>query len=172
MTRNFTGATETTSKLVALLPDDPAAWREHAAIRGATGEYEASKQIYDEAIARFSDDAELLRGRSVVNVRLGQLDAAAQDAGLAANAAPGWIEPRFMLGEIERARGRNDQAEAAFQAALAIAPDHWPSLVNVATLRLAAGDKAEALRLAERAVEISGGAQAATEALEKIRAQP
>lgn len=171
MSRDFPAATETTARLVALFPDDPASWREHAAIRGATGQYEATKEIYDEAISRFANDAELLRGRSIVNVRLGQLEAAAEDAALAAKAAPSWLEPRFLLGEIEGARERNDEAEEAFRAALAIDPDHWPSLVNLATLRLAAGDTEEALRLAQRAVDVSGGAQAATDILKKAQAQ-
>lgn len=169
--RDFPAATETTARLVALFPNDPASWREHAAIRGATGQYEAAKGIYDEAISRFANDAELLRGRSVVEVRLGQLDAAAEDAALASSSAPSWLEPRFLLGEIERARGQNDKAEEAFRAALALDPDHWPSLVNVAALRLEAGDTEEALRLAQRAVEISGGARAASDLLKRAQTQ-
>jgi tetratricopeptide (TPR) repeat protein len=171
LNRDFPAAIETTSRLVSLMPDDPAAWREHAGIRGATGQYEAAKEIYDAAISRFDGDAELLRGRSIVKVRLGQLESAADDAVLASTAAPGWLEPRFLLGEVERARGRNEAAEEAFRSALVINPDHWPSLVNVASLRLAAGDAAEAVRLAQRAVEISGGAQAATEILATAQTQ-
>lgn len=111
-----------------------------------------------------------MRGRSIVNLRLGQIDAAAEDAGLAANLAPEWLEPHFLLGEIEQARGENDKAEAAFRAALAINPAHWPSMVRTATLRLAAGDTAEALRLAENAVETSGGAQEAQDILDMVKA--
>lgn len=170
MTRDFPAATETTSQLVTLFPDDPASWREHAGIRGATGQYEAAKEIYDDALSRFAGDAELLRGRSIVKLRLNQLEAAAEDAALAANAAPNWLEPQFLLGEIERARGRNAQAEQAFHAALALNPDHWPSMVNLAALRLAAGDATEALGLAQRAVDISKGAQPATEILVKAKA--
>ncbi|QCO58098.1 tetratricopeptide repeat protein (plasmid) [Pseudorhodobacter turbinis] len=171
LNRDFPKAIETTAQLVALFPDDPASWREHAAISGAIGRYPAAKDIYDEAIARFDNDAELLRGRSIVNLRLGQIDAAAEDAGLAASLAPDWLEPRFLLGEIEQARGQNDKAEAAFRAALAINPAHWPSMVNTAALRLAAGDTAEALQLAQMAVEASGGAQAALDVLGKAKAQ-
>ena len=171
MSRDFPAATETTTRLVALFPDDPASWREHAAIYGATGQYTLAKEIYDKAISRFDGDAELLKGRSIVNVRLGQLESAAEDAALAAKSAPAWLEPRFLLGEIERARGQNEKAEEAFGAALALDPDHWPSLMNLAALRLAAGDTAQALLLAQRAVKISGGAQSATDILEKAKAQ-
>ena len=135
------GRPGTTARLVALLPDDPAAWREHAAISGATGQYEAAKAIYDEALTRFPEDAELFRGRSIVNVRLGQLEAAAADATEAASLAPGWLEPRFLLGDIERARGQATAAEEAFRAALALNADHWPSLVNLAALRLGPGPR-------------------------------
>jgi tetratricopeptide (TPR) repeat protein len=171
MKGDFPAATDATARLVTLLPDDPASWREHAAIHGATGQYEATRAIYDEAISRFEGDAELLRGRSIVNVRLGQLEAAAEDAASAANAAPGWLEPQFLLGEIELARNLNDNAEDAFRAALAINSDHWPSLVHVASLRLVAGDTDEALQLAQQAVELSGGAAIATEILTKVQAQ-
>lgn len=170
VSRDFPAATETTARLVALFPDDPASWREHAGIQGATGQYAAAKDIYDEAIARFDSDAQLLRGRSIVNLRLGQIDAAAEDAGLAANLAPEWLEPHFLLGEIEQARGENDKAEAAFRAALAINPAHWPSMVKTAALRLAAGDTAEALHLAENAVEISDGAREAQDVLDMVKA--
>jgi tetratricopeptide (TPR) repeat protein len=164
------GATGTTARLVALLPDDPAAWREHAAISGATGQYEAAKAIYDEALTRFPEDAELFRGRSIVNVRLSQLEAAAADATEAASLAPGWLEPRYLLGDIERARGQATAAEEAFRAALALNADHWPSMINLAALRLEAGDREEALTLAQRAVDLSGGAAAATDILQKAQA--
>lgn len=171
MEGDFPAATDATARLVALLPDDPASWREHAAIHGATGQYDVTGDIYDEAIARFAGDAELLRGRSIVNVRLGDLEAAANDAAAAANTAPGWLEPQFLLGEIEQAREQNDKAEAAFRAALAINPDHWPSLVKIASLRLDAGDVDEAVHLAQQAADLSGGAEAATDILERAQAQ-
>lgn len=161
--------TGTTGRLVALLPEDPAAWREHAAVSGATGQYEAAKAIYDEALSPFDADAELFRGRSIVNVRLGQLEAADADATRAADLVPGWPEPRFLLGEIERAKGHGAAAEEAFRAALALDADHWPSLVNLAALRLEAGDTEQALTLAQQAVELSGGAAAATDMLQKAQ---
>ncbi|MEP2427970.1 MAG: tetratricopeptide repeat protein, partial [Tateyamaria sp.] len=138
---------------------------------GATGQYEAAKSIYDEAIARFPQDAELLRGRSIVKVRLNQLASAAQDAALAVKVAPKWLEARFLLGEIQRARGENDKAEGTFRSALTLDPDHWPSLVNIATLRLAEGDAAAASRLAQRAVTLPGNAQPAADILKKVQAQ-
>lgn len=169
MTGDFPAASDATTQLITLSPDDPAAWREHAAIHGAAGKYASAKKIYDEAIARFEGDAQLLRGRSVVYVRMGQLEPAAADAAAAAAAAPGWAEAQYLLGEIERARGRDDSAEQAFRAAFAINAKHWPSLVNIAAMKLSAGDTEEALRLAQQAVELSGGAKAATDILKQVQ---
>ncbi|MFZ3584416.1 tetratricopeptide repeat protein [Loktanella sp. DJP18] len=170
-TGNFSEATAATTRLTEMMPDDPAAWREHAAILGAAGQYEDAKTIYDKSIAQFAGDAPLLRGRSMVNIRLGDLDAAAQDAATAAEAAPAWLEPQYMLGEIEQSRRQGAAAEAAFRAALLRDPNHWPSLVKLAGLRLEAGDVAEVLRLSEQAVSLSGGAPAATDMQDRAQSQ-
>lgn len=77
MSSDVPAAPDATQRLMALLLDDSAFWREHAAIHGAAGQYEAARKIYDEALARFHGDAKLLRGRSIVHVCLGQMDAAA-----------------------------------------------------------------------------------------------
>jgi len=170
-TGNFSEATAATTRLIDMLPDDPTAWREHAAILGAAGQYGDAKSIYDKAIAQFVGDAPLLRGRSMVNIRLGDLDSAAQDAVAAAEAAPTWLEPQYILGEIEQSRGKGDAAEAAFRAALLRDPNHWPSLVKLAGLRLDAGDAGEALSLSQQAVNLSNGAQAATDMQNRALAQ-
>ena len=77
----------------------------------------AAKAIMTMPSPGFRGYGELFRGRSIVDVRLGQLEAAAADASEAARLAPGWLEPRFLLGDIERARGQATAAEEAFRAA-------------------------------------------------------
>lgn len=171
LARDFPMATATSARLIALFPANAAAWRDHAAIVAATGQYDPAREIYDEALTRFADDPQLLRGRSLVHIRLENLQAASEDATRAADAAPTWLEPRVLMGEIARARGRPAQAEAAFRQVLAINPDHWPSLVNLADLAQEAGELRDARDLAERAVVSSGGADPAQDILAEIEQQ-
>ncbi|SDZ72912.1 tetratricopeptide repeat protein [Rubrimonas cliftonensis] len=149
-------AADAARRLVALHPDEPAAWREQSTILGALGRYDAALAASDAGLARFPEDAAMLRGRSLANLRLGRLDAAAADAAGAAAVAPDWLEPRYLLGVIEEARGDAVAAEAAYRAALAVAPDHALSLNNLAMLRLRAGAAEEALPLAQRSVSLAG----------------
>jgi tetratricopeptide (TPR) repeat protein len=161
-------AIATAARLARLFPERVEAWRENAAIVAATGRYAAAKGLYDEALEQFADDAPLLRGRSLVNIRLEDLEAAAGDAAAAARVDPGWREARFLMGEIARARGKPREAEAAFHAALEIDPGHWPSVLNLARLAQATGDVDTARDLATRAVDLSGGDKAAQDLLDEL----
>lgn len=169
--RDFTAATTHSAQLVAQFPQAVDAWREHAAIVAATGQYEAAKSVYDDALVQFSEDAQLLRGRSVVYVRLDDLEAAFDDASRAAEAAPTWFEPHFLVGEIARARGLTTEADAAFRRVLDINPNHWPSIVYLARSAQATGDLAKAQELAERAVALSGGTEPVQALLDDIDRQ-
>ncbi|MEM7075439.1 MAG: tetratricopeptide repeat protein [Pseudomonadota bacterium] len=166
--RDFPAATDASAQLVSLFPDAVTAWREHAAIVAATGQYEAAQQVYGEGLERFQDDAQLLRGRSIVHIRMEEFDAAAEDAMRAAEIAPNWFEPHFLLGEIARAQGQNTEAEAAYASALEINPGHWPSMINLAVIARDTGRLDAAQELAERAVAASNGASAAQALLDEI----
>ncbi|MFK7763974.1 MAG: tetratricopeptide repeat protein [Roseobacter sp.] len=169
--RDFTVATTHSERLVAEFPQAVDAWREHAAIVAATGQYDAAKAVYDDALVRFSTDAQLLRGRSVVNVRLDDLEAAYDDAARAAEAAPTWFEPHFLVGEIAQARGLTKEADAAFRRVLDINPNHWPSVVYLARSAQAKGDLSKAQELAKRAVTLSGGTEPVQALLDDIDRQ-
>lgn len=164
-------AVSAAASVVDLAPEDVTAWRDYIAIVAAVGEYQQAVGLYDQTLTRFPADAPLLRGRSLAYIRLGNLEAAAADAEAAAKAAPDWIEPRFLMGEIASAQGKDWAADKAFRSVLNIAPDHWPSLLKLARLAQKEGVLDEAETFAQRAVAASGNAPAAQEALTEIREQ-
>lgn len=57
----------------------------------------------------------------------------------------------FQLGELYRAAGQLDKAEAAYQDALTILPDHVPATAGLARIREAQGRRGEAIALLEPA---------------------
>jgi tetratricopeptide (TPR) repeat protein len=163
-------AVDAVDRLVARRPDDPGSWREQGAILGALGRYRDAADVFTAGLERFPGDAALYRGRSMAHVRLNTLDAAAEDATRAASLAPRWLEPRFLLGTIEEARGDGSAATAAYREALSLDADHWPTLIRLSALSLSAGNAGAAKSLAERAVAASGEQAAALEALEAANA--
>lgn len=59
-----------------------------------------------------------------------------------------------QLGRVAHGRGQDDLAVVAFDAALAVRPQHAPALVNRGTVAAAGGDLEQAARLTERAIEL------------------
>ncbi|HEX5578163.1 MAG TPA: tetratricopeptide repeat protein, partial [Candidatus Limnocylindria bacterium] len=57
----------------------------------------------------------------------------------------------FQLGELHRAAGQLDRAEAAYTASLAALPDYVPAMHGLAAVLASTGRSAEAVRLLERA---------------------
>jgi VWFA-related protein len=62
----------------------------------------------------------------------------------------------LVRGQIQRARGRLDEAEKAYRDALTTWPDAQSARVALMTLRLSRGDRQEAAKLAEAAETASG----------------
>ncbi len=57
----------------------------------------------------------------------------------------------FLLGVVSLSEGRLQSAEDAFGKALYLQPDHYEALVNLSLLKERQGDKAEAMKIRERA---------------------
>lgn len=75
---------------------------------------------------------------------LGELEAAAQAYGAALEITPQDHTVWNNLGAARLQQNRNDEAIAAFERAVAIAPDFVPSLLHLGSLFEAAGDKMQA----------------------------
>lgn len=131
----------------ALLLRDEARWSEAlAALRQA------------ESLA-FAGPREELQQRELrlllgeTQVALGELDAAAREAGRVLLDDPQDVRALRLQGAVAAARGQLDEATAAFAAALAAAPGDAAALEGAGLLAWAAGDGDGARRLLQAAVE-------------------
>jgi tetratricopeptide (TPR) repeat protein len=92
---------------------------------------------------------------SIVLRRAGKLDPALEHARLSVEAHPakGNVDARLNLGQLERMRGREDEALAEFARALEIEPAHAGTLAQMESWHLGRGDPAGAIALYERAIQ-------------------
>jgi tetratricopeptide (TPR) repeat protein len=76
----------------------------------------------------------------------------------------------YFLGDVLSVQGEDlDAAEAAFERALALAPDYAPAHWRLGAVRIAQGRPEEAARVLERALELAPGLQPARLALAQVR---
>jgi Flp pilus assembly protein TadD len=70
---------------------------------------------------------------------------------------PSRVEPNFELGSLEEDLGRQELAVAYYERAIALQPDHCPSLSNLARLAKLGGDPAAAEALLDRCLAADPG---------------
>lgn len=132
-------------------PGDPAVLLEQGRIFGAQGDYAAALEALSLGLKRAPDDLGLLRAAALAASRLGEIPVALEHARRAA-ALPGALpEDRLQLAALEERSGALDAARGSYRALLALDPQNWLALNNLANLLLEA-DPDQALSLAERAV--------------------
>lgn len=142
------------ARLDRLLDDDGATVATLAGaarLYGGMGRYDKAREGFERAIAADPDDPALRAGLTVALLRLGDVAAALEQARRRLDLAPGDADAAFMAGMLEESTGDRDAAVAHYQQALTLAPDHWPSLNNLAIMRLSEGRVADALALAQQA---------------------
>jgi len=100
--------------------------------------------------ARQQRELRLLLGETLV--ALGELDAAAREAGRVLLDAPGDVRALRLQGAIAAARGKPEEAAAAYAAALAGAPEDGPALTGAGQVAAGLGDGDGARRLLQRAI--------------------
>lgn len=102
---------------------------------------EASEDALARA-SRHADAGNLTRAREVLraSIAVGQVSA----------------DHFHLLGLVESARGNDDACEAALRRALYLDPKHYPSLMQLALLHDARGERGRARRLREKAERVKG----------------
>ena len=146
---------------------------ESADLHNHLGRALAMKERLDDAMAEFRKAAEIDPRSAGAQNNIGRVLAAKGRIGdaipyfeKAVEIDPRFVEAQYYLGAaLYYARGRAPEALAHWREALRAEPDYLPAL-NEAAHVLAAGSEAsarngaEAVKLAERAVELSGGQEA------------
>ncbi len=126
--------------------------------REAEAEYEA-------ALSADPSCAEALSG--LIKLRFAHNDNAGALAALRGSSTGG-VAPRIWEGQALRRLGRLEEAGAAFEAALAIEPEHPAALANLGSLRASQGDYAGARPLLARALELQPDLEAARASLAEV----
>ncbi len=119
----------------------------------AEGRANDAKRVVDEALARRRDAAELWAARGAVQLAEGHISEALASLRRAAEARPQDADLQTDLGDAARRAGELPAAHSAFDAALALRPDHTGALIGLARLALAEEDFDEAERRLEAASE-------------------
>jgi len=152
---DFDGALADLDRVVAIDPDDAQAWITRSVVLAVRGRYEEAKAscqplarlapelvftVCETSIDAVSGSAGPAYDRLSMTIRRSRRVSANEDAD-----EREWASS--TLGEIALRRGRDDDAESAFSAALAIDPDDAYVLAAYADLLIDRGRPAEAMKL-------------------------
>ena len=133
-----------------------------ARLRLATLEYSAGRKpeahrIIDEILAEHPRNVEARNAKARMLLDEGSVQEAAEAARTAITFDAGSVAAHYTLGLTAIARERFDEAEREFLKVVELNPRAGAAQVQLARLRLAAGDAEGALRAAQKAVEASTG---------------
>lgn len=151
---DFADAEARLTALVARYPDSVEGLFQLASLYGLQQKYAEAVPLYEKAMAISPDNPALLRGAAWASLRSGSADKAVDLSSRLVARAGVQPEEQFFHGLVLEGAGKSADAEAAYRAALAQSPDHWPSLNNLAML-VAETDMTEALALAAKAASLA-----------------
>jgi len=147
------------SKVLEFDPQSGAAWAGQVRALIEMGEFQEARLWADKALERFPNEAELLAAKGVALGRLGDLEAAMSFSDAAVgehgDSAYVWLARADVL--LARAERR---ADFCFDKALAMAPRNWVIHWLAARIRFYYQQMAQALKLAQPALEWSPGQSA------------
>lgn len=103
--------------------------------------------------------------------RSGNYAAAVSSLTAALNAGRGDTVVLYSLGMSQWRLGRSREAQAAFERCLVANPNYAPAMVGLAQVKAAAGNRAEAVALLNRALQLGGGAEFSPERIREMIAR-
>ena len=127
----------------------PEAWTRLGMVLQAHGELSLARTCYDQRLVRDPEDARTWYYRALANEDLGAVAAANLDLLECERRDASYAPARWRRGLLALAERRFDDAETAFEAALALAPGDAAATVGLARLRLQERRAAEAIALLE-----------------------
>ena len=123
-------------RLLALRPELADSWYNLALMERASGRFPAALEAYDQALKRgVSEPEEVRLNRAVIYADgLARHDLAQVELEAALALAPGYLPALLNLGNLHEDMGRKAEARAAYERALAAAPDDALALARLAGL--------------------------------------
>jgi DNA-binding response OmpR family regulator/tetratricopeptide (TPR) repeat protein len=123
------------------------------------------------AAARRDQTARANRDEGLRAFRSGNYSAAINSLAAALNAGRGDTVVLYSLGMSQWKLGRSREAQAAFERCLVANPSYAPAMVGLAQVKAAAGNRAEAVALLNRALQLGGGAEFSPERIREMIAR-
>lgn len=153
---NFESALRLFSKVLEFNPQNAAAWTGQVRMLIELGEFREARLWADKALEKFPHEPELLAAKAVALGRSGDLQAALafSDASIEERGDTPYIW--LARGDVLLAR-QESRADYCFEKALAVAPTDWFVTWLAARIRFYYGQFAQALKLAQQAVELNTG---------------
>lgn len=118
--------------------------------------YDEASRVFEQGLEFAAENAGLLRGASATELRRGNARAALEYAKRLQAVGPDSAADAFSRGLIFERLEDSAMAERAYREALALHPEHWPALNNLAVILVQGGRVEEGLALAKRAAGLAG----------------
>ena len=122
--QQYDEAIESYRKVVELAPDAASAWVRLATVYSIRQRNDDALQAYSKALSLAPSNIEALRGRGYTNLLTGRYPQAIADLRPATQADPGHADSWLWLGQALIGAGEVDQARAALEKAIELAPDN------------------------------------------------
>ena len=152
--RQFPEAMQWLQKAREQFPEDPQVFFEIGNLYGAQKQYGKAVAAYESGLKIAPDNAALLHASSLANFRLGNMEKAldlSEKAVAKDGSNSGYL---YWLGTLYQKNGDEDAAIKIYERAVALAPDNWIFLNNLAAL-LSDKDPARAVSLAGKAAKLA-----------------
>jgi tetratricopeptide (TPR) repeat protein len=134
-------------------PHRPELWSQLGMVFHAYRRFELARTCYEERLSRDEEDAQTWYFLALIEDQLGETDLAVAHTERSIRIEPAYPPSHWRLGFLRLARGELDQAGAAMQAALAIAPQDAAAVVGMARVHLQKARSPEAVALLKEHLE-------------------
>jgi choline-sulfatase len=118
-----------------------------------SGQYPSAEALLSASVAELPRSSRAHATLAMALMARGELDGAARHLEVAVQLAPESAEYRAVHGDVERLRGRAEEAATAYREAVRIDPDEPTAAIGLMWLHLREGDLEAAARQAERAAD-------------------
>jgi tetratricopeptide (TPR) repeat protein len=162
---DLAGAEASYKAMIAAFPQAAEPQFRLGSLYGFQQRYEDAIEAYGQGLKIEPGNPALLKGAAWAHQQLGQSAQAISFAERMANRLEAGAADHFFLATLLQANDQPDAAAERYRQAIALAPDYWPALNNLAVILTDRGDLDEALKTAQRVVELAPDNAAATDTL-------
>ncbi|MDV7145551.1 tetratricopeptide repeat protein [Tropicimonas sp. TH_r6] len=160
----FDAAAQTLERAQEKFPDVPAVYFERGNLAGLQAHYAEAREIFESGLALDPENLPLTRAQSRTEYRLEHFDDALALAERAVTLSSSSASDILWQAVIQEKTGKLPEARASYEQIVALDPDNWVALNNLASL-LTDSEAERAVELAQKANALSSGTPAVRDTL-------